>query len=114
MIKGFTVTIHSPTAWRVDRYNNRVPDEYEVSQVGNVLVSPGATAELDAGRPDGVSVALMLHFPKTFAGSLEGCLVDLPAPFGGTYRVIGNPKPYMDANCPTAWHMPVEVEVAHG
>ena len=52
--------------------------------------------------------------PKTFAGSLEGCLVELPQPWGGQYRVVGNPGQYMDENTPTRWHMPVEVEVAHG
>ena len=38
----------------------------------------------------------------------------LPEPWGGPYRVIGDPRPYEDAICPTPWHMPVEVEAADG
>lgn len=114
MVRGTTVTVHVPTAWEVDRYNNRVATGYSEQAVDNVLIVPGATADLEAGRPEGVTVAFTLHFPKTFSGTLEGALVDLPAPFGGRYRVIGNPKPYMDENTPTPWHMPVEVEDAHG
>lgn len=113
MIKGVSVTVKTPV-YTVDRYNNAIPDGYETADVSNVLISPGATSNLEAGRPDGVKVAYTLHFPKTFAGSLEGCIVALPSPYGGEYRVIGNPKPYMGANCPTNWYLPVEVENAHG
>lgn len=114
MLRGVAVTVHVPTAWEVDRYNNRRPTAYGEQAVDNVLIVPGASADMEAGRPEGVTVAFTLHFPKTFSGTLEGALVDLPAPYGGTYRVIGNPAPYMAANTPTAWHMPVEVEDAHG
>ena len=114
MISGATVTVFLPTSWTVDRYNNKQVDEYAEQRVDNVLIVPGATADLEAGRPEGVRVAFTLHFPKTFSDSLEGSLVELPAPFGGRYRVIGNPKPYMDANTPTPWHMPAEVEQVHG
>jgi len=82
--------------------------------VDDVLIAPGATESLEASRPEGVQVAYTLHFPKTFSGTLEGCEVVLPAPWAGTYRVIGCPSPYMDENTPTRWHMPVEVEAAHG
>lgn len=87
---------------------------YEPEEVRGVLVAPGATKELEAEREDGVSVAFTLHFPKSYEKGLRGCKVKLPKPWGGTYRVIGDPKPYMDVNTPTRWHMPVEVEAAHG
>lgn len=114
MIRGATVTVRVPTSWTTDRYNNRRPDGYEPRTVENVLIVPGATADLEAERPDGVTVAFTLHFPKTFTESLEGALVDLPAPYGGTYRVIGKPAPYMAANTPTPWYMPAEVERVYG
>lgn len=114
MLKGTTITVKLPTLWRYDRYNNKVVDEYSETTVDNVLIVPGATSDLDASRPEGVRVAFTLHFPKTFSGSLECALVNLPEPYGGTYRVIGNPKPYMDANTPTPWHMPAEIEEVHG
>ena len=77
---------------------------------------PGNLKQRDAQRTDGVTVAYTLHFPKTFNESLEGCEVILPEPWSGsgTYKVIGNPTPYMAENTPTKWHMPVEVEAAHG
>lgn len=114
MLNGTTVTVKLPTLWRYDRFNNKVVDEYSETTIENVLIVPGATSDLDASRPEGVRVAFTLHFPKTFSGSLEYALVTLPEPYGGTYRVIGNPKPYMDANTPTPWHMPAEIEEVHG
>ena len=114
MIKGVTITAQLPITWHYDRYNNKVVDEYNDITVNNVLIVPGATTDLEASRPEGVRVAFTLHFPKTFTGSLEYALVTLPEPYGGTYRVIGNPRPYMEANTPTPWNMPVEVEEIHG
>ena len=113
MIKGVAVTVSSPSSASTDRFGNPVIT-WTTETVNDVLVSPGATADLEASRPDGVTVAYSLHFPKTFTGSLEGCEVTLPVPWSGTYRVIGAPGQYMDENTPTRWHMPVEVEVAHG
>lgn len=114
MIKGVTVTVLTPTEDGTDRFGEPVAGAPTEEQVGNVLVAPGSTSDLEATRPDGALVALTLHFPKTWTGDLRGCEVVLPAPWEGTYRVIGEPKPYMDANTPTSWHMPVEVEAVHG
>jgi hypothetical protein len=112
-MKGVSVTVRSFVQTGVDRFNNPVVMPIEQT-VDNVLIAPGATQDLEASRPEGVSVAYTLHFPKAWTDSLEGCEIDLPAPYSGTYRVIGNPGAYMDANTPTAWHMPVEIEAAHG
>lgn len=113
-IRGTTVTVLTPTSSTVDRFNEPVPGEPIATTVGNVLVAPGATESLEATRPDGVTVALTLHFPKSFSGDLRGCNVVLTGEHAGTYRVIGDPKPYMTQNTPTDWHMPVEVEVCYG
>jgi hypothetical protein len=114
MIRGTAVTVLRPSAPTVDRLGNEVPGEPVPEVVENVLVVPGATADMEASRPAGVTVALTLHFPKAYAASLRGCSVELAAPWAGTYRVIGDPQPYMDDNTPTPWNRPVEVEVAHG
>ena len=114
MISGTTVTVLRPTITGTDRFNAPTYGTPTEETVANVLVAPGATADLEASRPEGVTVAYTLHFPKTYTASLEGCSVVLPAPWTGTYRVIGDPRPYMDANTPTPWHLPVEVEAAHG
>lgn len=114
MISGVSVTVLTPTSDGTDRFGEPIPGEPMQTVVDNVLIAPGATADLEAARPDGVTVALTLHFPKTYNGDLRGCSVVLTGQHEGTYRVIGEPKPYMDANTPTDWHMPVEVEVVHG
>lgn len=115
MISGTTVSVSYRTRSGTDRFGN--PTWAEASEtVGNVLIAPGATADLEASRPEGVTVAYTLHFPKGYDRDLTGCTVSLPAPWANEdgYRVVGEPRPYMDANTPGAWHMAVEVERAHG
>ena len=115
MISGTTVSVAYRTQSGTDRFGN--PTWAEASEsVENVLIAPGATADLEASRPEGVTVAYTLHFPKGYTRDLTGCTVSLPAPWANEdgYRVVGEPRPYMDANTPGAWHMAVEVERAHG
>lgn len=113
LMEGIEVTVLRPSK-KEDRFGNEVDDGLDDEQVKNVLVCPGATADMDASRPDGVTVDLTLHFPKTFEGSLEGCYIDLPAPWAGRYKVIGNPLPYIASLTPGEWNRPVEVFEAHG
>lgn len=84
--------------------------------VPGVLVTPGATADMDASRPDGVTVACTLHLPKAYTSSVEGCRVMLPEPWHEEdgYRVVGRPLAYMPGNTPGRWNRAVELEVAHG
>lgn len=114
MITGTSVQVIQPAVIGYDRLGNEVKAPGTPITVDNVLVAPGATMDLEASRPEGVTVAYTLHFPKTFTGDLEGAEIVLPEPWADTYRVIGKPGQYMDVNTPTPWHMPVEVEVAHG
>lgn len=114
MLRGQTVTVHTPKTYGVDRFNNTVVTAYADSTVNNVLIAPGASSDLEASRPEGVKVAFTLHFPKTFTDSLRDCLVELPAPYSGTYRVIGDPQPYQPGNTPTKWHLACEVVEVSG
>ncbi len=75
------------------------------------IVSPGATADLDATRPNGVTVAFTAHFPKGWQGSLRGACVELR---GRRYRVVGDPQPYTAANTPGGFNMPAELEAVDG
>lgn len=112
-MKGTSITIMRPVDGTPDRFGN-VTHTWQTETVGDVLVAPGASNDLEASRPEGVTVAYTLHFPKTYTGSLEGCMVILPAPWSGEFRVVGDPREFMDANTPTRWHLPVEIEAAHG
>ena len=116
MISGTTVSVELRADTTRDALGNDVEAYAAAQDVDNVIVQPGPTADLDAARPEGVNVALTLHFPKTWTGDLRGARVTLPAPWtwGNPYRVVGNPEPYMDASCPTSWHMPVEVSATDG
>ena len=113
MIRGVPVTVTRKVKASVDRLNNATFTT-STETVDDVLVSPGSTDDLEASRPEGVTVDYTLHFPRTYHAPLDGCEITLPAPWSGTYRVIGDPRPYIDANTPTRWDRPVEVEAAHG
>lgn len=114
MFATISGTVYAPVHGIKDRFGNPQRAFDGGTAVDGLLVAPGSTEDLDASRPDGVSVALTVHFPKTWATSLRGCEIDLAEPYSGRYRVIGDPQPYMDANTPTTWHLPVEVERADG
>lgn len=114
MLRGVEVSVLRPNQVGTDRLNNPVYGEPTREVVGNVLVAPSTTEDMEAARMQGVTLALTLHFPKSYAASLRGCEVELPAPWSDTYRVVGDPMPYMAENCPTQWNRPVNVEVAHG
>lgn len=113
MIAATSVTVLRP-AKTVDRLGNEVDGVSTAEQVDGVLVVPGATADMEASRPDGATVALTLHFPKAYKGRLDGCSVVLDGEWAGTYRVVGDPMPYMPENTPGKFDRPVEVEAAHG
>lgn len=114
LISGVDVGVSSPVNGEPDRLGNPTVIYGTPVTVENVLVAPSTTNDMEAARPEGVTVAYTLHFPKTFTESLEGCLVTLPAPWGGTYRVVGDPMPYIDVDTPTPWDRQVDVEAAHG
>lgn len=116
MISGTTVTVLRPSAAVLDRFGNEVPADPLPEAVHNVIVADPSAEDMEAARALGASVSFTLHFPKGFEGSLEGCTVVLPAPWDneGGYRVVSDPRPYMDANTPGVWNRPVMVEAAHG
>lgn len=116
MISGATVTVKRPGEPSTDRLGNVVPGKPTTETVDDVLIAAPTVDDMEAARANGVTLAYTLHFPKPYARSLRGCTVVLPEPWdnGKGYRVVGDPRPYMDANTPTRWHMPVNVEAADG
>ena len=85
--------------------------ETEETEAVMCVVAPGATSDLDASRPSGVSVAYTLHFPKSYAESLYRAHVLVR---GEEFAVVGDPKPYSAANTPGRYNRAVEVTRAYG
>ena len=112
MIQGERVTLFAQVKEHEDSYGVPTVEWRAQRVIENVLVSPAGTADLEPGmRPDGDSVTLTLHFPKTFTGSLRSARL---AVRGVMYAVIGDPQPYTDANVPGAWNRPVTVRLVEG
>lgn len=114
MLKGRDITVELRERDVRDSFGNDVESYAAPVGVHNVLVAPGTCKELDASRPEGVEIALTLHFPKTWTGDLRGAKVGLAGEYGGSYRVVGAPYPYQRELCPTDWCMAVEAERIDG
>ena len=78
LIQGEAVTVIR-TGRVLDELGEPTYGEDAREEVESVVVAPGATADLDASRPEGVTVAYTLCFPKTYAGELKGCAVEVRA-----------------------------------
>lgn len=111
MISGTDVTVTRRTVAGRDEMGE--PEwTHESETVRNVLVGAPTTDDMDeTNRMYGVTCDLVLHFPKTYTASLKGCTVGV---YGGEYRVLGDPQPYMEANTPTPWNRPAKVVRADG
>lgn len=102
-----SVTVSRPVeSADVDDMGEPVEAAPETEEVGGVLFDPGSTSDVaQAMNLRGVEVDVEFHFPKTYAASLRGCSI---AYAGHSYEVIGDPRPYMDANVPGPWNRPVQ------
>ena len=112
LLPSTSVTVVRPSeSGSTDPFGSPIAGDSVRETVNGVLVTPGATADLDASRPEGASVALTVHFPRGYGKPLKGCVVEYA---GEPYRVIGDPQPYMEAGVPGSWALPVEVERIDG
>ena len=109
LIPTETVTVLRPTVERDDL--GEIAEGEPVREEVRCVVCPGATADMDATRPEGVTVAYTLHFPKTYAGGLRGCSVAVRGP---RYDVVGDPQRTTDAATPGPFNLTVEVTRADG
>lgn len=110
LLKGQSVEVIHMDEGALDELGSPTVTERRET-VQNVLVCPGPTVDaVESMRPDGVTVAYTLAFPKPYAADLRGAEVEIR---GERFRVIGDPQP-CELNCPTAWWMRVEVERADG
>ena len=84
---------------------------WERETVEGVLVAPAATSVVgESDRPDGTRAALSLSFPKSYAKSLRGCLVEVD---GERFAVVGDPRCW-GPGCPTRWNREAEAAKADG
>lgn len=109
LIPTETVTVLRPSVGRDDL--GEITEGEPTREKVRCVVCPGATSDMDATRPEGVTVAYTLHFPKTYAGSLRGCSVEVR---GTRYDVVGDPQRTTDAATPGPWNLTVEVTRADG
>lgn len=105
LIQGEAVTVIRRETVR-DELGEPVEVVETREELADVVVAPGATEDLDESRPEGVSVAFTLCFPKTYDESLRGCSVVVR---GTEYDVVGDPQHYTEGNTPGPWNLTVEV-----
>lgn len=112
-MKGETILLTTRHQDGTDDAGDTIWADDEPQQVDDVLVIPGATTDsTEATRPDGVTVAATLLFPRTFPfRSLRNASVQVR---GTAYRVIGDPIPINGGITPTRWNLSVEVERGEG
>jgi aminopeptidase-like protein len=81
--------------------------------VDNVLVADGDQDNLTGPtRPDGVTVAKTLYFPRAWAyRSIRGAFIRIDTV---DYEVIGDPRPYDGGMTPTQWNLKVQVKDIRG
>ena len=112
MITGETVEVVSRQKVGTDALNSPVFEWVSEGEVEDVLVAPGSTSDVEGSiRPDGVEVVFSLHWPKADARSLKGKRVKVR---GESFAVIGDPRPFTDANTPGRWNRPVQVSEVNG
>lgn len=107
-MRGELVTVIYRDVESSDPYGGPIVTERR-EDVDNVLVAPGALADLGEDRPEGADVRYTLYFPKAFTGQLEGSKVEVR---GEAWEVIGHPDRF--SPCPTEWDMVCEVGGTHG
>ena len=110
LISGVRVTVARRVEAGTDRYGATVYRE-EREDVDGVLPQPGSTDDLEASRPEGARIDMTFHWPRGYGKSLKGCSVE----YGGrSWRVVGDPQPYLGANTPGEWDMAVGCEAVDG
>lgn len=110
LIEGEAVVVVRPRA-SYDDIGEPTYGEPEREEVAGCLVVPGATADLDASRPNGARVAYTVHFPKGYARGLRGCSLVVR---GEQLEVVGDPQRHGPANVPGPWNMAAEAGWSDG
>lgn len=113
-MKGIEITLISKTADGLDAFNQPVYKDTKVT-IADVLVGEPSTTDIENNLTAyGKRTAYTLAIPKGDTNVWEGAEVELPAPFDGTYRVIGDAIAGIEANIPLRWNKKVHLEQIEG
>lgn len=112
MLTGQTVKVIRSVQTGTDDMGEPIYDT-TTEEVDNVLFSPSSTDDLSGQHPQGDTISVTFHMPKTYTSNLRGCKIGYA---NETYSVVGDPKPYMVENCPPHcnWNRAVTAEVVYG
>ena len=111
MIFGENVALRDWRSGSLDEFGNERAEYLPAVTVTNVLVAPTSSQDLGPERPDGDATTMTFHFPKTYIGSLRGCLIGWK---GSWWEVIGDPRPYSKDSTPGVWNRPVQARLVKG
>lgn len=111
MIFGESVVLRERGSGSLDEFGNERVEYRQGVSLYNVLVAPSSSQDLGAERPDGDATVMTFHFPKTYIGSLKGCLIGWR---GRWWEVIGDPQPYARGSTPGVWNRPVQARLVEG
>ena len=109
-MKGITVVLNVETASGTDPFGEATKTVEHIN-VNDVLVGePSSDDVTNALALYGAKVAYKLALRKGDTHEWEGNTVTLPAPFEGTYHVVGAPTAGIEANIPLRWNKKVLIE----
>jgi len=111
MIFGERIALKVRQSGLLDEFRNERAEYGSAQTLNNVLVAPSSSQDLGAERPDGDATVMTFHFPKTYIGSLKGCLIGWK---GQWWEVIGDPQPYSKESTPGMWNRPVQARLVKG
>lgn len=111
MIFGEHVVLRERDSGSLDEFGNERVEYRQGVSLYNVLVAPASSQDLGVERPDGDATVVTFHFPKTYIGSLRGCLIGWK---GSWWEVIGDPQPYGKDSTPGVWNRPVQARRVRG
>lgn len=111
---GIDITLKTKEQIGISGFNQPVYRDVEVI-VSDVLVGEPNSEDIQTNLTAyGKKTSYTLAIPKGDTNIWEDAEVILPEPFGGTYKVIGNPTAGIEANIPLRWNKKVNLERLEG
>lgn len=113
-ITGQTVTLLKISQDGTDAFNQPIYKDTPVIVTDVLIGEPSSTDIENNLTVYGAKTAYTLAIPKGDTNVWKGGKVVLPAPFGGTYKVIGNAVGGIEVNIPLRWNKKVHLEQIEG